>query len=134
MRTNGKVHSLAPSQIPNDLGSGGSAVSHLSIGEDTSVRFCDVVESSIDSSTLLFDYAALSPSDIALLDGPDPEVPDSLLKIPKGEVNPFSLDPFEMDADMYHSLPSPTDPVVVMKTENCEGILDVFGPNSSKRF
>ena len=61
------------------------------------MSLCDVVESSIDSSVLSSNYAALSPSDNALLDGPDPEVPDSLPKIPKVEVNPFSPDPFKMD-------------------------------------
>ena len=78
-----KSRSLAPSQTPNNLSSVSSAVSHLSIEGDTSVSLGEVVESSIDSPVLSSDNVALSPSDVALLDGPDPEVSDSLPKIPK---------------------------------------------------
>ena len=108
--------SLAPSQTPNYLSSVGSAVWHLSIEGDTSVSLCEVVESSVDSPILSSNYAALSPSDVALLDGPDPEASDSIPKIPKVEENPFSPDPFEMDAEMYPSLPSPADPVLPQAT------------------
>ena len=96
----------APSQ--NDLSSVGSAVSHLSLNTSLSLR--EVIESSV-GSPVLSDYAALSPSDVALLDSPDPEPSDSLLKIPKVQENPFTPDPLEMDTEMFPSLPSLADPV-----------------------
>ena len=86
---------LAPPQ--NDLSSVGSTVSQLSV--DTNASLLEVIESSVGSPGFSSDYAALSPSDIALLDGPDPEPSDSLLKIPKVEDNPFSPDPLEIEMD-----------------------------------
>ena len=99
---------LPPSQ--NDLNSVGSAVSHLSI--DTNMSLREVIESSVGSPGVSSDYAALSPSDIALLDCPDPKSSDSLLKIPKVEENSFSPDPLAMDAETFPSLPCPADPVL----------------------
>ena len=52
----------------------------------------------------------LSPSDIALLDDPDPQPSDSSIKIPKVEENPFSPDPIEMDTDMFPPLPTADTP------------------------
>ena len=54
------------------------------------------------------DYASLSSSDAALLDGPNiPEVSTPLPKIPKIEENPFS--PCLLDLEMYPALPSPPE-------------------------
>ena len=88
---------LAPSQI--EPSSASSAVSHLSA--DTSISLREAIESSVGSLGFSSDYAALSPSDVALLDGPDPKTSDSSLKIPKVEENPFSPDPLEMDTEMW---------------------------------
>ena len=59
------------------------------------------------------DYAALSSSDPALLEGPSvPEVGIPLPKIPKVEENPFSPNPdlLNLDVTMYPALPSPSEP------------------------
>ena len=55
------------------------------------------------------DYASLSSSDAALLDGPTIlEIPAPVPKIPKIEENPFS--PSLLDLEMYPALPSPQEP------------------------
>ena len=46
----------------------------------------ETIESSLGSPGLSSDYAALSPSDIALLDGPDIQPSDSSIQIPKVEI------------------------------------------------
>ena len=57
------------------------------------------------------DYASLSSSDAALLDGPhNLEVSTPLPKIPKFEENLFSPNPSLFDLDMYPALPSPQEP------------------------
>ena len=56
------------------------------------------------------DYASLSSSHTALLDGPNIlEASPPLPKIPKIEENPFSPNPSLLDLDMYPSLPSPQE-------------------------
>ena len=103
---------LAPPN--NELNGASSTVSHLSVDTTSSLR--EVVESSVGSPGFSSDYTALSPSDIMLLDGPDPQTSDSSIKIPKVEENPFSPNPLEMDTEMFPLLPSPVDPVVPQTT------------------
>ena len=76
----------------------------------------ETIESSIGSTGFSSDYATLSPSDIALLDGPDPEPSDSSVKISKVEENIFLPNPVDMDAEMYPALPSSADPVIPQTT------------------
>ena len=92
----------------------GPVVSHLSV--DTSIGLSEAIESSVGSPGFSSDYTALSPSDITLLDGPDPKTSDPSIRIPKVEENPFSPDPIEMNAEMFPLLPSPADPVVPQTT------------------
>ena len=77
---------------------------------DTNVSLRETVEPSIHSPGFPSDFAALSPSDIALLDDPNPQPSDSSIKIPKVEENPFSPDPIEMDTDMFPPLPTVDTP------------------------
>ena len=57
------------------------------------------------------DYASLSSSDAALLDGPNIlEISTPIPKIPKSEENPFSPNPSLLDLEMYPALPSPQEP------------------------
>ena len=73
--------SLATTQTTDNLSGVGSGVSHLHIGGEADIGMSDIVKSSSMS-----DYASLSSSDAALLDGPDPpEALNSLPKIPKVE-------------------------------------------------
>ena len=87
----------------------GESIPYLHIGGQAEVGLYNVVK--ISSVT---DYASLSSSDAALLDGPDPsEVPTPLPKVPKVEENPYSPDPclLDLDINMYPALPSPQEPV-----------------------
>ena len=79
---------------------------------NTSLR--ETIESSIGSPGFSSDYTALSPSDIALLDGPDPQPDNSDIQIPKVEENPFSpsFHKTDMDTEMFPALPSPGTPTV----------------------
>ena len=57
------------------------------------------------------DYASLSSSDAALLDGPNIlEISTPIPKIPKIEENPFSPSSSLLDLEMYPALPSPQEP------------------------
>ena len=74
---------------------------------DSNISLRETIESSIGSPGFSSDYTALSPSDVALLDGPDPPH-SSDIQIPKVEENPFSPNLPDMDADteMFPALPS----------------------------
>ena len=89
---------------------------HLSV--DTNISLCETAESSIVSPGFSSDYTALSPSDIALLDGPGPQPSDSSIKIPKVEdnINPFSPSSLDMDTDMFPALQSSVDLIAPQTT------------------
>ena len=103
-----------PAPAKNEHSNTSPAVSYISV--DTNISLRKAVKSSIGSPGFSSDYAALSLSDIALLDGPDPQPSDSSIKIPKVEENPFSPDPIEMDTEMFPPLPTAENPVVPQTT------------------
>ena len=103
-----------PAPAKNEHSNTSPTVSHISV--DTNISLREAVESSIGSPGFSSDYAALSPSDIALLDGPDPQPSDSSIKIPKVEENPFSPDPIEMDTEMFLPLPTAENSAVPQTT------------------
>ena len=100
--------------VPATNSQNSSSPSQLSV--DTNVSLRETVESSIQSPGFSADFAALSPSDISLLDDPEPPPSDSSIKIPKVEENPFSLDPIDMDVDMFPPLPTVDTPTVPQPT------------------
>ena len=84
----------------------------------SNVSLHETIESWIGSPGFSSDYTALSPSDIALLDGPDPQPANSDIQIPKVEENPFSPSLPKMDVDnkMFPALPSSETPIVPQTT------------------
>ena len=96
-----------------------STISQVRVDTPSGLR--ETVESSIGSPGFSSDYAALSPSDIALLDGPDIQPSDSSIQIPKVEKNPFSPDLREMDltdvdVETFPPLPTVGSPAIPQAT------------------
>ena len=99
-----------PAPAKNEQSHSSPAASNVSLRE--------TIESSIGSPGFSSDYTALSPSDIALLDGPDPQPSNSDIQIPKVEENPFSpsLPEMDVDTEMFPALPSSKTPIVPKTT------------------
>ena len=102
------------SSSKNEHSNAGSTVSQASVDTNTNLR--EKFESSIGSLGFSSDYAALSPSDIALLDGPDIQPSESSIQIPKVEKNPFSPDLAEIDIEAFPPLPTADTPAVPQTT------------------
>ena len=103
----------------NEHSNAGSTTSQTSVCTNDGLR--ETLESSLGSPGLSSDYAALSPSDIALLDGPDIQPSDSSIQIPKVEINPFSpditkMDLTEVDNEAFPPLPAVSTPAVPQTT------------------